>query len=127
MLQEFEEGKFAKRIEDIKCYPEPDAFNPCEDVMGNILLRVSVWLVVVAAVLANFIVMLVLMSGQFTMNVSKFLMCNLAFADFCMGLYLLIIAVIDLHTIGHYYNYAIDWQQGELYHLLMYYNLLLTK
>ena len=80
--------------------------------MGDVLLRVAVWFVVVATVVANLAVMMVLMSGKFSMTVSKFLMCNLAFADFCMGLYLSIIAAIDLHTIGHYYNYAIDWQQG---------------
>lgn len=47
------------------------------------------------------------------MTVSKFLMVNLAIADLCMGVYLLIIAAMDLHTIGVYFNYAIDWQNGE--------------
>lgn len=81
--------------------------------MGTVLLRICVWGVVVAAVLGNLAVMVVLMSGRFTMSVSKFLMCNLAFADFCMGVYLLLIAVVDLHTIGIYFNYAIDWQHGR--------------
>ncbi|KAI1284812.1 Lutropin-choriogonadotropic hormone receptor [Halotydeus destructor] len=85
---------------------------PCEDVMGNILLRISVWVVVVAAVFGNLAVMVVLMSGRFTMSVSKFLMCNLAFADFCMGVYLLLIALVDIRTMGYYFNYAIDWQNG---------------
>lgn len=98
----------------MKCLPEPDAFNPCEDVMGNILLRVADWIVAVAAVLGNLAVMVVLMSGRFSMTVSKFLMSNLAFADFCMGLYLLIIAIIDARTIGVYFNHAIDWQHGKL-------------
>ncbi|RWS22793.1 lutropin-choriogonadotropic hormone receptor-like protein [Leptotrombidium deliense] len=101
-----------KNYREVKCYPIPDAFNPCEDVMGNIWLRIAVWFVVIAAVLGNAAVMVVLMSGRFAMSVSKFLMCNLAFADFCMGIYLLIIAVIDVHTIGVYFNYAIDWQHG---------------
>ena len=95
---------------EVKCFPEPDAFNPCEDVMGNYWLRSSVWVVVVAAVVGNLAVMIVLMSSRFTMSVSKFLMCNLAFADFCMGFYLLLIAVVDIHTKGIYFNYAIDWQ-----------------
>jgi len=25
------------------CRPTPDAFNPCEDIMGSILLRGAVW------------------------------------------------------------------------------------
>lgn len=57
--------------------------------------------------------MVVLMSTRFKMTVSKFLMCNLAVADLCMGIYLLLIAAMDLHTIGVYFNYAIDWQNGE--------------
>ncbi|RWS10750.1 lutropin-choriogonadotropic hormone receptor-like protein, partial [Dinothrombium tinctorium] len=105
-------GEFVRYYRAVKCYPTPDAFNPCEDVMGNILLRIAVWFVVIAAVSGNAAVMIVLMSGRFAMSVSKFLMCNLAFADFCMGLYLLIIAVIDVRTIGVYFNYAIDWQHG---------------
>ncbi|XP_074600271.1 leucine-rich repeat-containing G protein-coupled receptor 1 isoform X2 [Brevipalpus obovatus] len=99
-------------LRNVKCLPEPDAFNPCEDVMGNVMLRVADWIVAVAAVFGNIAVMIVLMSGRFSMTVSKFLMCNLAFADFCMGLYLLIIAIIDVHTIGVYFNHAIDWQHG---------------
>ena len=45
----------------VRCYPTPDAFNPCEDVMGNNFLRFLVWIVVVAAVLGNFAVIVVLM------------------------------------------------------------------
>ena len=65
-----------------------------------------------AAVVGNFAVMVVLLSSRFKMTVSKFLMCNLAFADFCMGIYLFLIAVTDLRTEGKYFNYAIDWQEG---------------
>ena len=52
------------------------------------------------------------MLSRFRMTVSKFLMCNLAFADLCMGLYLLLIAVEDVTTVGRYFNHAIQWQHG---------------
>lgn len=73
-------------------------------------------------------------SGRFTFNVSKFLMINLAIADLMMGklgvdassswskshyllpltgVYLLIIAIVDLRTVGVYFNFAIDWQHGK--------------
>lgn len=48
-------------------------------------------------------------------TVTKFLMSNLAFADLCLGLYLLLIAAIDAHSIGEYFNYGYDWQYGELH------------
>lgn len=46
-------------------------------------------------------------------TVPKFLMSNLAFADLCMGVYLLLIAAIDVHSMGEYFNFAYDWQYGE--------------
>lgn len=106
-------GDFFEMSVNVKCFPEPDALNPCEDVMGNAILRFSVWIVVVMAVLGNLAVLIVLMSSRFTMTVSKFLMCNLAFADLMMGIYLLLIAAIDMHTIGVYFNHALDWKEGK--------------
>jgi len=39
-------------------------------------------------------------------------MCHLAFADLCLGLYLLLVACIDAHSMGEYFNFAYDWQYG---------------
>lgn len=46
-------------------------------------------------------------------TVPKFLMSHLAFADLCLGLYLLLIAAIDIHSMGEYFNFAYDWQYGK--------------
>ncbi|XP_054285610.1 thyrotropin receptor-like [Macrosteles quadrilineatus] len=105
-------GNLSKNYREVRCVPAPDAFNPCEDLMGNWALRVAVWLVAVAALLGNITVLLVLGSSRFRMTVPKFLMCHLAVADLCMGLYLLMIAAVDSRSIGDYFNYAIDWQNG---------------
>ena len=80
--------------------------------MGTSWLRVAVWIVAIASVVGNLAVMLVLLSSRFRMTVSKMLMVNLAVADLLMGVYLLLIASMDLHTIGAYFNFAIDWQNG---------------
>ncbi|XP_046710402.1 follicle-stimulating hormone receptor isoform X2 [Silurus meridionalis] len=101
-----------KDVIEVRCYPEPDAFNPCEDIMGFTYLRVLIWFISVLAVLGNFTVLLVLLSSRTKLTVPRFLMCNLAFADLCMGLYLLIIASVDVRTRSHYYNYGIEWQMG---------------
>ncbi|XP_060686855.1 lutropin-choriogonadotropic hormone receptor-like [Hemiscyllium ocellatum] len=97
---------------DLTCTPEPDAFNPCEDIMGYNILRVLIWFINILAILGNVIVFIVLVISQNKLTVPRFLMCNLAFADLCMGLYLLLIASVDLSTRSQYYNYAIDWQTG---------------
>ncbi|XP_050544068.1 lutropin-choriogonadotropic hormone receptor-like [Daktulosphaira vitifoliae] len=105
-------GNVSKNYRAVRCFPEPDAFNPCEDLMGNWTLRIAVWVVAVAALLGNIAVLFVLLSSRFRLTVPKFLMCNLAIADFCMGLYLLLIAIMDARSIGHYFNHAIFWQRG---------------
>ncbi|XP_075229553.1 lutropin-choriogonadotropic hormone receptor-like [Lycorma delicatula] len=105
-------GNISKDYKEVQCFPQPDPFNPCEDVMGNWALRIAVWIVTIAALLGNMAVLLVLLSSRFRMTVPKFLMCNLSVADLCMGLYLLLIAIMDVRSIGDYFNYAIDWQNG---------------
>lgn len=40
-------------------------------------------------------------------------MSNLAFADLCLGLYLLLIAAIDVHSMGEYFNFGYEWQYGK--------------
>lgn len=92
------------------CIPKANAFNPCEDVVGYDFLRVVIWVVSITALLGNLTVIIVLLSSRFKTSVSKFLMCNLAFADFCMGLYLFLIAAIDARGVGNYFNYAVKWQ-----------------
>ncbi|XP_037393297.1 thyrotropin receptor isoform X2 [Pygocentrus nattereri] len=98
--------------EEVACSPAPDDFNPCEDIMGFSFLRVSVWFVSLLAVLGNLLVLFVLLTSHYKLSVSRFLMCHLAFADLCMGIYLLLIASVDLYTQSEYYNHAIYWQTG---------------
>ncbi|KAK5647690.1 hypothetical protein RI129_002582 [Pyrocoelia pectoralis] len=98
---------------EVKCHPSPDAFNPCEDLMGNWILRVPVWFISFSAVIGNLFVIVVISTSHFRLTVSKFLMCNLAVADLCIGLHLLLIAIVDTCSIGVYFNYAIDWQRGN--------------
>ena len=97
-------------FKSIKCTPQPNALNPCEGVMGYNWLRIVVWFVVTMAVLGNLIVIVVSLCSHQKMTVSKFLMCNLAFSDFTLGSYLLILAIVDVLTLGEYFNYAIRWQ-----------------
>lgn len=88
--------------------------SPCEDILGTNWLRVAAWFVSVAAVVGNLAVVLVLLhASRRPVTVSKFLMVNLASADLCMGLYLILIVGMDFNTMGVYFNYAIDWQNGK--------------
>jgi membrane protein CcdC involved in cytochrome C biogenesis len=80
--------------------------------MGNWALRIPVWFISLSAVIGNLFVVIVISTSHFRLTVSKFLMCNLAVADLCIGIHLLLIAVVDACSIRAYFNYAIDWQEG---------------
>ncbi|KAM6916602.1 lutropin-choriogonadotropic hormone receptor [Xenentodon cancila] len=96
----------------VMCTPKPDAFNPCEDLLGFPFLRCLTWIITVFAVAGNLAVLVVLLISHHKLTISRFLMCNLAFADLCMGLYLMLIAFMDYHSRHEYYNHATDWQTG---------------
>ncbi|KAM8946506.1 lutropin-choriogonadotropic hormone receptor [Pelodytes ibericus] len=105
--------EFLCQPKTLRCNPEPDAFNPCEDIMGYNFLRVLIWFISILAIAGNAVVLFVLLTSHYKLTVPRFLMCNLSFADFCMGIYLLLIASVDSKTKSQYYNHAIDWQTGS--------------
>ncbi|GBP48956.1 hypothetical protein EVAR_32291_1 [Eumeta japonica] len=105
-------GNFSIEPRIVHCEPLPNALNPCEDVMGWTWLRASVWVVITAAVVGNVAVLIVLLANRSELTVPRFLMCHLALADLCTGLYLFMIAIVDLRSYGEFFNYAYDWQYG---------------
>ncbi|XP_039743131.1 follicle-stimulating hormone receptor isoform X2 [Pteropus medius] len=111
MYSEFDYD-LCNEVVDVTCSPKPDAFNPCEDIMGYDILRILIWFISILAITGNIIVLVILITSQYKLTVPRFLMCNLAFADLCIGIYLLLIASVDIHTKSQYHNYAIDWQTG---------------
>ncbi|XP_045404826.1 follicle-stimulating hormone receptor isoform X2 [Lemur catta] len=111
MYNEFDYD-LCNEVVDVTCSPKPDAFNPCEDIMGYNILRVLIWFISILAIIGNIIVLVILITSQYKLTVPRFLMCNLAFADLCIGIYLLLIASVDIHTKSQYHNYAIDWKTG---------------
>uniref|UniRef100_A0A3B4YMZ4 Lutropin-choriogonadotropic hormone receptor n=1 Tax=Seriola lalandi dorsalis TaxID=1841481 RepID=A0A3B4YMZ4_SERLL len=94
------------------CIPEADAFNPCEDIAGFSFLRVAIWFINILAIAGNLTVLLVFFTSRNKLMVPRFLMCHLAFADLCIGIYLMMIATVDLRTRGFYSQHAIEWQTG---------------
>ncbi|KAK2144676.1 hypothetical protein LSH36_737g01012 [Paralvinella palmiformis] len=87
------------------CRPKPGPFMPCDDLMGWWSLRCGVWVVFLLAVLGNGTVLLVSITSRTKMDVPRFLICNLACADFFMGVYLGFLAVVDASTLGKQLSY----------------------
>lgn len=73
---------------------------PCDDLMGWWSLRCGVWVVFLLAVFGNGIVLFISIVSHRRMDVPRFLICNLASADFMMGIYLGFLAVVDASTLG---------------------------
>lgn len=103
---------FCQTRPTLVCTPEEDAFNLCEDIAGFSFLRVAIWFINILAITGNLTVLLVSFTSRHRLTVPRFLMCHLAFADLCIGVYLLMIAIVDLSTRGHYSQHAIEWQTG---------------
>ncbi|XP_037781866.1 G-protein coupled receptor GRL101-like [Penaeus monodon] len=95
------------------CHPPPDEFSSCEDLMSNIMLRVSVWVLGTLALSGNFIV-IVWRIYESDNKVHSFLITNLALGDLCMGFYLIIIAAVDVNYRGVYFIYDAIWRSSSL-------------
>ncbi|XP_062285818.1 lutropin-choriogonadotropic hormone receptor [Scomber scombrus] len=108
----YPELDFCQTRPTLVCTPEADAFNPCEDMAGFSFLRVAIWFINILAITGNLTVILVFFTSRSKLTVPRFLMYHLAFADLCIGIYLLMIATVDLRTRGHYSQHAIEWQTG---------------
>ncbi|KAJ8941631.1 hypothetical protein NQ318_010657, partial [Aromia moschata] len=96
----------------IQCLPLPGPFLPCQDLFDWWTLRCGVWIVFLCAMLGNGTVVFVLIFSRSKMDVPRFLVCNLAAADFFMGIYLGFLAVVDASTLGEFRMYAIPWQMS---------------
>ena len=98
----------------VMCSPRPDSLSPCDNLMDPWLLRVSVWAVWVLALLGNGTVLFVAIAAREKLEVYQFLICCLAFADFCTGVYLAFLAAVDIRTFGDvsFYQSALHWQMG---------------
>lgn len=100
------------RKKRIICRPKPDEFNPCEDLLASVALRVSTWFISVCATIGNLITLIVILLNRRKLSNHKLLMCALAFSSLCMGVYLIILATVDARTRGYYNKYAKEWQHG---------------
>ena len=97
-------------LENLTCTPLNDAFNPCGDLLYSNALRVCTWFVLVFAIFGNSFKLFVLLLSKRKISIAKILMCNLAFANLCMGMFLLMLTSADLYSLGEYQNFAFNWQ-----------------
>nr|XP_006819774.1 PREDICTED: G-protein coupled receptor GRL101-like [Saccoglossus kowalevskii] len=96
------------------CSPPPNEFSSCEDLMSNVVLGVSIWLLGTVAFVGNLLVICWRLRDKRDNKVHSFLITNLAVGDMCMGIYLLIIAVVDAYYRGEYIAHDNMWRRSTL-------------
>ena len=94
------------------CYPPKDEFSSCEDLMEQDVLRVCLWAIGLLSFLGNGAVLVTRVISSEPVTVNNTFVVSLAFADFFMGVYMLMIAIADVYFRGTYIKYADEWRQG---------------
>ena len=99
---------------EVLCTPHENPLTPCENLMDPWVLRVAIWAIWVLALFGNGTVLFIGIAAREKLKSNDFLICNLAFADFCMGIYLAFLAVVDIRTFGDrsFFQSALEWQFG---------------
>lgn len=93
---------------------ESNEFSSCDDLIKNKTLRVFLWIIGIAAVIGNLIVIgKRVQRKQLERDTQSFFLSNLAVADLLMGIYLVIIGSIDLQWEGNYFEHDISWRSGS--------------
>ena len=104
------------QVAEANCLPERDAFSSCDDLMRREILKIFLWILGLMAFLCNGFVIVWRMREK--MTVYSFCVFNLAVADFLMGVYMVIIASVDVYYRGVYIEYAESWQESWLCQIL---------
>lgn len=103
-------------VEDDKCLPFQDEFSSCSDLMRQDVLRAFVWIIGISSLIGNAGVFMYKMiyDKKSRTKGHGVLITNLSISDFCMGIYMLILAAADLKFKGRYIWNDIAWRNGPV-------------
>ncbi|XP_069982031.1 G-protein coupled receptor GRL101-like [Penaeus vannamei] len=82
--------------------------------MSNLVLRVCIWILGFVALVGNTFVIIWRSIHSSGNKMHSFLIVNLGLGDLMMGVYLLIVAVVDLQYRGVYVAYEHSWRTSFL-------------
>ena len=92
-----------------KCKVKDDALSHCDNLLSDKYLRYLCWLIAILAFFLNIISFLI-HNKNFKSQRNTFPTGHLALADWCFGIYLLIIASADLYFKENYLGYKLTWK-----------------
>ncbi|KAJ8022746.1 hypothetical protein HOLleu_37730 [Holothuria leucospilota] len=99
-----------------ECATPPSPFATCDGILYSWVLRLSAWIISVAAIVTNLMVLIGRWKAKLNATTAKptenIFLANLAVADFLMGAYLLAIAIADASFGSDYFLYSKTWRTG---------------
>lgn len=118
-------GEDVERISMIMhCSPSPGAFKPCEHLLGNWMIRLTVWFICLVSLVFNSLVIVATFcptrkapghshsSGASSLSPSRLLMGLLALANLLTGLYVGVLTALDAATWGSFAEFGVWWEMG---------------
>ncbi|KAI8764290.1 G-protein coupled receptor GRL101, partial [Biomphalaria glabrata] len=107
--------KFCCLAKNVKsCLPMPDEFSSCGHLMDNYILRIFIWILGLIAFFGNVVVIGWRIRDMRGRKVHSILITNLALGDLMMGIYLLIVAVVDTYYRDVYIAHDEEWRHSAL-------------
>ncbi|XP_055888121.1 G-protein coupled receptor GRL101-like [Biomphalaria glabrata] len=99
-----------------KCHAPVDVISSCKHLVGNILNRITIWTVGLLTVVGNGIVLVYRIgwNREIFKKAYGLFVCGLAVSDFIMGVYLLLIAVVDIYYKDNYVLEDVKWRHSDL-------------
>uniref|UniRef100_G3PS79 Leucine-rich repeat-containing G-protein coupled receptor 4 n=1 Tax=Gasterosteus aculeatus aculeatus TaxID=481459 RepID=G3PS79_GASAC len=89
------------------CSPSPGAFKPCEHLLGNWMIRLTVWFICLVSLVFNSLVLVATFSPT-----PRLLMGLLALANLLTGLYVGVLTALDVATWGSFAEFGVWWEMG---------------
>lgn len=121
-------GEEVERISMIMhCSPSPGAFKPCEHLLGNWMIRLTVWFICLVSLVFNGLVLVATFgpthptarhshsipaSIPASIPPARLLTGLLALANLLTGLYVGVLTVLDLATWGSFAEFGVWWEMG---------------
>nr|XP_054927510.1 uncharacterized protein LOC126532264 isoform X4 [Dermacentor andersoni] len=96
------------------CLPPADEISSCEDLMSSPVQRSFLWVLGVVALLGNLFVIAWRLKTKNSNPVSSTLILSLGCADLLMGVYLIVIASVDIYYRGRYIQNSDVWRASAL-------------
>ncbi|XP_051919031.1 leucine-rich repeat-containing G-protein coupled receptor 4 [Hippocampus zosterae] len=107
----------------LHCSPSPGAFKPCEHLLGNWMIRLTVWFICLVALVFNGLVLVATFSPTHcnlghshwwspSLPPARLLMGLLALANLLTGIYVGVLTVLDAATWGSFAEFGVWWEMG---------------